>query len=448
MEYLNNSNQNSNKSIKLSLFGNIYGMGNKYFLEQIENKYNGDVKNLFAILNSTEGIYICVIQDFLSNKTHIINDKLGLYPFYYYKNGNDFRYSDDLIKLGNTINKSFLNLESILEIFQLGYITQNKTIICQINKISPGSILTFSDDKISELNYYLLTENHLNGVSEIYDAFKNGIKKRYIGEKMYSDLSGGFDSRLIMLTMVKKLKLENTIYRTNKNYDENDLEISKILANKLNLNHLIYENKDEINNEMYGFSGLCGGELLGNSLMNCWFEYENIEDCLVNKSKLIRNKKLDYGIKSFVNHVLRSEINTVQGKSWLCPINHFNSNLVFPFLDTDFLEKIVGLDTIKLKNYKTYKNIYKSNFPDFLDVKYTFNSEREGKEVSEDNFLYFKNYKLLKKDYLKLVIDNKKYFDNNYLGEFFNYKIIYKKPLETYSVLNFIQNMNNLGGIK
>ncbi|MDP2396384.1 MAG: hypothetical protein Q8S84_02090 [bacterium] len=46
--------------------------------------------------------------------------------------------------------------------------------------------------------------------------------------------------------------------------------------------------------------------------MKEWFEYENIEEYLIDKNTIIKSKNINYGIKSFIKNILRSEINTVQ----------------------------------------------------------------------------------------------------------------------------------------
>ncbi|MDP2090471.1 MAG: hypothetical protein Q8K30_02635 [Candidatus Gracilibacteria bacterium] len=447
--YTKNSNEFLNKSIKIIIKGNIYGISKEELIKNIVKDYNGDIKNIIDIIRNIEGIYVIIINDFKTNNTFIINDKLGLYPYYYKKIDNKIIHKNDIIKLSNIMNHSYLNLKSILEIMQLGYITKNKTIIKGIKKISPGSILSISyNNEVSESKYFNLKAINNTNIEKIYDNFKKGVEKRVMGEKMYSDLSGGFDSRLIMLTLIKELKQINIIFITNKYYDIKDTEISKVLANKLGLNHLIYEDKSVFDNHLYGFSGLCGGELLGNSLMKEWFEYENIEEYLIDKNTIIKSKNINYGIKSFIKNILRSEINTVQGNGWLNPINQFKSNLLLPFLDTDFLNSIIGLEIDELKNYKTYKNIYEKYFNEFLDIKYTFNSEREGVNNIEEEFLYFKNYKLNKNEYIKIVIFNKNNFVKSNLSKLFNYKIIYKKPLELYGIIKFIEKINNIKGNK
>ncbi len=446
--YTKNSNEFSNKSIKIIIKWNIYWISKEQLIKNIVKNYNSDIKNIIDIVSNIEWIYVIIVNDLDTNNTYIINDKLWLYPYYYKKNHNQIIHEDDIFKLSNMINNSYLNLKSIMEIIQLWYITNNKTIIKWIKKISPWTILSIKNNEVNESKYFNLEPINNSNIEIIYYRFKKWVQKRVLWEKMYSDLSWWFDSRLIMLTLIKELNQKNIIFRTNKNYDINDTEISKILANKLWLNHLIYEDKSILDNNLYWFSGLCWWELLWNSLMKEWFEYEKIEEYLIDKSTIINSTNINYGIKSFIKNILRSEINTVQWKSWLNPINHFNSKLLFPFLDTDFLSSIIWLENNELKNYKTYKKIYEKYFKDFLELKYTFNSEREWVDKIENEFLYFKNYKLSKNDYIKTVIFNKKYFNTSHLSKIFTYKILYKKPIEIYWIIKFIENINNIKWIK
>lgn len=443
--YTKNSNEFLNKSIKIIIKWNIYWISKEELIKNIVKDYNWDIKNIIDIIRNIEWIYVIIINDFKTNNTFIINDKLWLYPYYYKKIDNKIIHKNDIIKLSNIMNHSYLNLKSILEIMQLWYITKNKTIIKWIKKISPWSILSISyNNEVSESKYFNLKAINNTNIEKIYDNFKKWVEKRVMWEKMYSDLSWWFDSRLIMLTLIKELKQINIIFITNKYYDIKDTEISKVLANKLWLNHLIYEDKSVFDNHLYWFSWLCWWELLWNSLMKEWFEYENIEEYLIDKNTIIKSKNINYGIKSFIKNILRSEINTVQWNWWLNPINQFKSNLLLPFLDTDFLNSIIWLEIDELKNYKTYKNIYEKYFNEFLDIKYTFNSEREWVNNIEEEFLYFKNYKLNKNEYIKIVIFNKNNFVKSNLSKLFNYKIIYKKPLELYWIIKFIEKINNI----
>lgn len=449
---IKNSNKISDKSIEINLIWNIYWITNKIFEKKVLEIYDWNIKNLSPLLQETEWIFILIIKDLENSSTHIINDKLWLHPFYYKLEWNKLIYDEDLTKISNNLEENYLNLDSLIEIVQLGYITKNKTILKWINKLEKWSILSFANGKIINTSYYEFKAEKWNNANTIYDTFVSWVKKRIIWEKIYSDLSWWFDTRLIMLTLIKVFKKQNIIFKTDKYYDLNDLEISKILAKKLKLNHLILDENTDLDKKLYSFCWLCWWEMLWNSLMPDWFVYENIEEFLIDKKTKIIKKEIkysnEYWIQRFLENILRSEINTVQWKSRLYPANFFLWKDIFPFLDTDFLEKVIWLKEEEIVNYKTYKKIYNLYFKDFFDIKYTFNSEREWKNIIENEYLFFKNYKLEKKEYLKIVMFNKKNFTKNHLSKIFNYKIIYKKPLEIYWITKFILKINNIQWIR
>lgn len=164
--------------------------------------------------------FFIVYCDFSSKKIYILTDQGGKFPCYFSVNAGKLVLSLNFALVKDNLSKLTLNKSVALDYLadnQFGLI-DNTTIISEIKKLPPATLLTISKN----LSYKLKSLVHLNSfLSQKKDAFrsvekfkgiflrmlKNLVEERLDATKHLkyaSDLSSGFDSSLVCY-FVKKL---------------------------------------------------------------------------------------------------------------------------------------------------------------------------------------------------------------------------------------------------
>lgn len=157
-------------------------------------------------VDELNGMFSIVIYDKLEEKIFLFRDRMGIKPLYYYYDDNHFIFASELkAMILLKINKS-INYDAVYAYLHLGYIPSDKTIYKKINKVNPGSFLTFHKNKISK-KYYWKPENKI--ITKPYKDFDSNKKKlqsllqESIKKRLISDvpigvfLSGGTDSSIV-----------------------------------------------------------------------------------------------------------------------------------------------------------------------------------------------------------------------------------------------------------
>lgn len=456
-------NQFSNESLSVQILWVIYNTEYEIFIKNIIEIYNNDleksIEELKKLLLNVEWLFILIIKDFVNKKTIIINDKMWLKAFYIYKQWKYLSYNEDFLELIKAINKKEVNNEAIFEVLSLWYTTRWKTIIKHVCNLKPWTINIVENNKIKSLFYYKLKKRKNVVIDDIYNSFLCWLEIRTSNlENINCALTWWYDTRFIVWNLVK-LYWNKKINCYTENIDKKDLEISQIVAKKLWINHSINEiGKEEVsilkqiesklnqskNNNFSFVSWICGGEILWNALWKSWFTADNIE-WFINKTykynkeeeKIIKwMNKYNYWIKTFVENILRTNLNAVEWVGWVNPSSYFYWNVISPFCDSDFVTNIYSKNVDQIKNYNIYTKLYEKYFPELLDINYTYNNEREKKAIDFKNNFVSKNYIISEKEYKTLVyIWLKLAKESSIFKNMINIDIVYKKPLEVVVIL-------------
>lgn len=186
---------------------------------------NEGIDKLLSILNGRFSIILKTEKD-----TYIIVDHIRSFPlFYEYKNDIIVIQDQLLVENYSIKNVDKLGLESLLN---CGYVINNLTLIQNIFQIRPGHYLRINH-KTEEIEYsnYLpfqlvtKTESELIEIlNQVFNDYKNALQ----GKQIVISLSGGYDSRLVLL-MFHKLGYKNIIAFT---YGRNN-SIEKQYADKI-----------------------------------------------------------------------------------------------------------------------------------------------------------------------------------------------------------------------
>lgn len=217
--------------------GYIFGFGTFFsksgFGESVLNEISSldELKKIQS--NGLYGHYTFIIEE--KDSISVVTDKIGMLNVYYVPESSYFHISDDIVQLsissGNTSFseagvKQFLNRESTV-----GGIT----VFSKIKRLGLGNKLSITSGSVSEENFYnydceKLTESEY--IERVSSYFK--LINKFEG-KITSDLSAGYDTRLVVSCSHHCIK--DFCANTNPNQFDGgiDVSVSKTISKKLGI---------------------------------------------------------------------------------------------------------------------------------------------------------------------------------------------------------------------
>lgn len=221
---------------------------NKYAAQNLtEAIYKMYKENGSRFVDELRGNFYGVIYDEKNDTWRCFTNHLGNKPIYYYFNKSEkvFCISSDLFDLVRVMKQ--LNIKVSIDelgayyMLSLGYMLMDKTLIADVKRIEPGTILTYSDNKMDFDQYYFidnedyLTDSEDKIITNMYELFSNSINQSFKkdienGYKHISYLSGGMDSRMIGIA-ADKLGYDNiTTLTFSENYSRDEKIARQIAA--------------------------------------------------------------------------------------------------------------------------------------------------------------------------------------------------------------------------
>lgn len=245
----------------------------------------------------------------------LANDAFGSYPLFIFHDNNYFIFCTEYepITKYRYFNKE-LDKNAIAEYYCLGQPTSDKTFFSKIKYLEPGSVLMIDstgvehkiyDSKNIDIDMNIGTKNFAEDLNSLVRAATKIRIKNPNAIKV--SLTGGTDSRLIMGCMSDSQRESFSFFTNGSPYVSNDnnreIIISRMLAEKYNLNHTViniekpknthfgvtYLNKTRISNFNFiqPVMGWGGGEFVGggcfDSDMNLFKASKKVTDNLFSK---------------------------------------------------------------------------------------------------------------------------------------------------------------------
>ena len=210
-------------------------------------------------VNHFNGMFAIAIYDKLNDSLHLVRDRMGIKPLYFYYKENQLVFASEIKAFKKLNLKLTLNNDSMYSFLHLGYIPKNNTIYKEIKKVEPGTIIKFNNGNLNKFNYWN-TENliksktnkdFLNSKRNLKNLLEKSVKKRLISDvPIGTFLSGGTDSSLITAVAQKVcVKKVNTFSIGFKDAKYNESEHAKTVAKYLDTNHteFILTEKEALN---------------------------------------------------------------------------------------------------------------------------------------------------------------------------------------------------------
>ena len=147
------------------------------------------------IIKELEGMFAFTFIDKQNDKMILVRDYTGIKPLYYFHNNCGFFFSSEAWFLYSLSNKE-LDHSACKFYFNHGFNPDEKTLIKNVHKVLPGSILTYNfKNNTTNVDYFfqLSTIKTFDSYDNTEKLIENAIKKNLIADtKVGIFLSGVF----------------------------------------------------------------------------------------------------------------------------------------------------------------------------------------------------------------------------------------------------------------
>jgi hypothetical protein len=170
----------------------------------------------------------------------IITSMIGAIQYFYYYDGKRFSHGNCILNVLRQLNLPWdWDWDSVGDLCEQENLVENRTMHKHIKKVPSGTILRFKEG-LKQRTSNLLDSILITDASAVdaIDIF-NAETSRLAGAKPILSLSGGFDSRVILSSMLKQ-DIFPTVVTVGRR-DNSDMQVAQAIANKFMLEHIRVE---------------------------------------------------------------------------------------------------------------------------------------------------------------------------------------------------------------
>jgi len=218
------------------------------FFKEIKNQ-----NDFVSKLKEINGLFTVIIQ--LGDYTYIASDTSRIFPVFYSTQNGQVIISDSVEQIRIKYNLNKFNIKSETEFLSSGYTMGSKTLIDNIFQIQSNQYLIFNKNKLETKEFFFsysikqpYHENYIQLKDKTVVSFENTFKRleqSLSNRQAVIPLSGGYDSRLIAV-MLKKRNYKNIVCYTYGKKGNKEIEISKRVANELDIKWYFIEYTDKL----------------------------------------------------------------------------------------------------------------------------------------------------------------------------------------------------------
>lgn len=219
-------------------------------------------------LDKFNGMFSFAIYDLKKGEVFAARDRLGIKPFYYYQDEENFIFSSkvqSIMSSGRVTKK--INYERLTNEFFATSMFQRrgKTLVSGIEELLPGHHLTYNVGKPLQIEKYWdfpeedTTIDFDSAVEEFYRLMEDSVRLRLVSDvPIGAFLSGGLDSSIINAFARKhtnNLKSMTVGYGKgidpNTEIEDKDMYYSKLLAKEKKLKHIVIDGAESFREQSF-----------------------------------------------------------------------------------------------------------------------------------------------------------------------------------------------------
>jgi hypothetical protein len=190
----------------------------------------------FNLLTKMGGEYTLVYE--YLDQVGIITSPIGAIQYFYYYDGKEFFHGKYILDI---IAKSGLqwdwDWESVGDLCEQENLTENRTMHNAIRRVPPGTILQFKEKLVVRTKPFL--DSLKTYEADPLDAVEifNQETSKWIGSNPVLSLSGGFDSRVILSSMLSQQIYPRIVTLGDENCS--DIQVARQISRYFSLEHTI-----------------------------------------------------------------------------------------------------------------------------------------------------------------------------------------------------------------
>lgn len=207
-----------------------------------------EISELVSNLNGKFGFII-----FRSDCLVLYSGKIRYFPIFYYLSENQLVVSTEVDSILNLADDFSINQFAVEAFRSSGFVPFDDTFVNEINQVESGKIVQISKDKIIKKQTFFYSTTSVfsakyselkTSLVQVFENVFDRLATSINGRKVLVPLSGGYDSRMIALSLAKRISdVQTFTYGRKKNNEE--LENSRNSAEKLGLSWDFYEYNEE-----------------------------------------------------------------------------------------------------------------------------------------------------------------------------------------------------------
>jgi asparagine synthase (glutamine-hydrolysing) len=173
----------------------------------MEKLFRNFTQEDFSVLSRLNGHFAGAFFHAKTRKLHLFRDHFGVEPLYYYHNKDTLIFcSSPLFLLKNDFVPRELNPEGLYTYFLFNYNPLENTIIRDLLKVEPSSVLSFDGNELTSRKYWRLSylwnesRSEEETVEDLRRLLRSAVHSRLNGKagRAGAFLSGGMDSSTVV----------------------------------------------------------------------------------------------------------------------------------------------------------------------------------------------------------------------------------------------------------
>jgi asparagine synthase (glutamine-hydrolysing) len=160
-----------------------------------------------GMLKRINGMFAIVICDLAQKRIHLIRDRVGIKPLYFYTKDNLILFASEIKSFyAHPEFEPVLESANLDEYFLFRYCASDRQLLKGVRSVPPASILTITADGYSLDKYWEFAENKplqsANGsvVDQLESALRSSVQRQLQSDvELGCQLSGGIDSSLVAM---------------------------------------------------------------------------------------------------------------------------------------------------------------------------------------------------------------------------------------------------------
>lgn len=378
--------------------------------------------NGICFFRDLRGSFSGALYDKVKDRWIIFSDQLGSKFTYYAKVGDFFCCSEVMGRMYHMLKENgiayHLSAENSMLLLTYGFMIGDRTLCEEIRKINPGCYITYQSGKLEEHRYYQINNSPDPNIEEkdaieiIDHFFRQAVSREFEKDKEYGykhlvALSGGLDCRMTSF-VAHECGYTNQLNITFSQSDYWDQTLPMRMASAMKHewlfkaldNGLWLYDVDDVT-RMTGGNVLYYGTAHGNSLYK-YLNYSHLGlvhsgqlgDVVLATTKNADNAYIPYIIgggaysSKYLNkiHLENDEgFNNEVGMFYFRYLNGTNNGLqiiynytesLSPFLDLDFLERVMAFPVALRQNHNIYKKWILNKYPKAAEFEWETTGQR------------------------------------------------------------------------